>query len=45
MYYFVGMTQRVQNFYYCPFIGADVVSHTREFGVRVLSVISFAAIA
>ena len=45
MYYFVGTILTVRHLYYCPFSGADIVSYMREFGVRVLSVISLAAIA
>ena len=45
MYYFVGMILTVRHLYYCPLTNADIVSYMREFGVRVLSVISLAAIA
>ena len=45
MYYFGGMILTVRHLYYCPFSGADIVSHTRKLGVRVLSVNSLAAIA
>ena len=45
MYYFVAMIQTERHPYHRPFSGTDIVSHTGEFGVRVLSVISLAAIA